>query len=372
MSGWAHSAVAIVLASACSNADSSPDPRGPDQWEESLSAVPLTENDDRIDSFRITVDSATYRVGNPPTTDLEEFGWFSDGVLFEDGSVALPDLKHRQLLVVSPAGGVDLLAQVGEGPGEVRFPFPVFRTGPQQFDVIDNALQRRTRFHVINGVPRPMFSAPTGSQPSGGCAAGSGYLVVDFDTFTGTTFARYDSAGARLHAFGPRFYAGSRLGNGIVTRGRLVCDDPGGTILFAGALGDFLAFDSAGTVLWRRKLRDFRPHRIIDRGSTFQFGGLADSAQSATALKALLRLNERIGLLQLAVFMPGEGGANRERLELSRVESYLIELSTGREVGHQSDLPVVLSSTVTRLLLFGEEPEPWVEVRGFRVVERAP
>jgi hypothetical protein len=97
-----------------------------------------------------------------------------------------------------------------------------------------------------------------------------------------------------------------------------------------------------------------------------------DSVESATSLKTLLRVNAQIGLVQLAVYVSGEGGANSYPLRLARIESYLIELSTGREVGHQSDLPVVLSSTVTRLLLFGEEPEPWVEVRGFRVVERAP
>lgn len=369
MKSWWIALCLLLLAAACGSpkhdADSSSIPL---EWRETLSSIPLTSDADRTDSLRIVADSAIYRLGDPALTELEEFGWFSEAVLLEDGSAALPDLRNRQLLVVSPDGSVDLLARVGEGPGEVRHPSSVFRSGPQELDVIDNAIMRRTRFRVVGGFPEVAFSAKTSSQPHGACKDESGFLAVEFNRTTGTTFARYDSAGNLLSTFGSPFHTGSRLANGILTQGRLICGAAGGTILFAGVLGDLLAFDTAGVVLWRRKLRDFAPHRITDGGSTFAFGGLPDSAESATSLKALLRLDQRMALVQLGVYVAGEGGTNRDRLELARVESYLIELSTGREAGHQSDLAVALSSTATRLLLFGEEPQPWVELRGYRIL----
>jgi hypothetical protein len=170
--------------------------------------------------------------------------------------------------------------------------------------------------------------------------------------------------GKLRHSFGLAFKEVSNRLNESMTQGVLLClADRGEVILGADFIGEILGFRRDGTVRWRRRLVDYSPIEVTPAGGGIRFNYVPEPMGFSNALASLVRMSDTIGMLQVGRLELVDGGLQRVALQ-----SILIDLRDGQEVGRQQGIPKVLAVHGDKLLLTDDEPEPWVEVRTFRVV----
>lgn len=358
--------IAMGAATGCRSAD-----ERKRAWPTAISGLAITGSEDTVDSLRIVLGPAIFRVGDPKPSEIEELGWVREGVVLDDGSAVVPDLIKQRVIAIAASGKVSILAGRGEGPGEVSSPSTLYSNGPQSVDIIDNALRRVSRYEVLAGVPKLVGSKQTSSQPSGACAAGTGYWAMQFDPLRGTILTKYQTPSESVRSIGNPVFDGSALANEVLNQGRVICSPTLGSVVYASALGDLVSYSAEGRVLWRRRVSGFQPMKIEDRIETFEFNEIPDSAVTASLMRTLVPLSGTLALVQFAVYERGSKEAP-DRLKLLRISSRIVDLISGREMGSQEDLPRVLSVRLGWSLATGEEPQPWVQLHHLQLRRSQP
>ena len=119
-----------------------------------------------------------YRHGANPGDYIFQF--VEAGRLFPDGSAVVADW-YSEVVVLSPDGSThEVIARVGEGPGEVISPYAVFVLGPDSVLVPDSRLSRLTLF-VGDSVAR-IVSLPR-AQHYGVAGIGSSGELMTMDRY---------------------------------------------------------------------------------------------------------------------------------------------------------------------------------------------
>ena len=148
---------------------------------------------DAVAPFRLAGEPR-YRHGGGPGDYIFQF--VDAGRLFPDGSAVIADW-YSEVVVLSPDGTThEVLARVGEGPGEVIEPYALFVLGQDSVLVPDRRQSRLTLFaggsvaHIVS-LPRAAHFgvAGIGSRPVSCCSG------IDTPTVPGSTSRRSGSPG---------------------------------------------------------------------------------------------------------------------------------------------------------------------------------
>jgi len=154
--------------------------------------------------------------------------------------------------------------------------------------------------------------------------------------------------------------------NTVITQGVLSCEPVLRQVFVASMTGDLLAYSIDEGLLWRTKIRDFVGVRVEARSGGVVFTYAPPPGNYAQVPLAMVVLDEERILLQL---MRQERSIVNGKVNVNfraGIESVIVERASGLEIGRQSDVPQVLAASNGMLLLSGEDPEPWVELRSFR------
>ncbi len=331
--------------------------------------IPLTNEPTARNQYALRLGPSRYRVGDPQPSEVEEFGYIDGAYLLGNGVVVVRDLKKKRVTMVDSAGNVRVLARTGEGPGEVIEPSGAFVVDSNEIAVVDNGQRRVVRYVVDGGSATIDTSYRTTGAPIDVCGLRSGgYAGFEFDPQTESTVQIADSVGQRIRSIGSPFLKASLRLNRYTAIGKVVCIPGENEIVLATILGDVVAYATTGRVLWRRVVPDFDPPLFKEVGRSVVLGAVPDSAKRGLWLRSFTQVGDGLAVLQYEVSERMSLGGGKVKVDQTGIESRLIDLKSGAEVGRQSDLPFVMSTFGKRAAVAGVDPQPWLELRGFELV----
>ncbi len=317
-------------------------------------------------SVRIVLSAFHTKVGSPPRSELEHFRAIPDGIILANGSAVLADKYARRLVLMRESADLQLLAPSGEGPGEVRHPSGLIRLGDDQFAVLDNALYRLTVFEVGGRSFSVVRSEPTMRQPRRICALPDRYVGVQYSPQDNGFFQEFPFGAEPKRPFG-RAPTMPHLVNQVYARGFILCIEKPPGVVAVLMNGELSAYDLPNQFRWKRRVPGFEPMMIEEQGSSVVTALIPDSALSANLPVALVRLDSMTAALQLMHFSRDDG--TTRGVPVARgITTLLVDTRSGTLIGSQDDLPQVLDALDGRILVGGNEPEPWVAITTYTLV----
>lgn len=317
----------------------------------------------------LSLGTPVYTLGLNPASDAEEFAGIKDGILLPTGVAVISDaLKHR-LVIISPSGdNVTVNGRAGEGPGEFRELLATFTDSIGRVYVLDNGLHRVSVFSLAAGELSYQHAYMMVGEPYTSCVFQEGFISLEYRPINQRLLHRINNNGKLIESFLPPLVSGSHRLNDAVTKGRLICDSARGRILVAAVTGDVMAVDATGKLLWRIGIPEYRPSEIVEIGSGVVRHITAPAPENrSNALGRFVLLNDSLAVIQLLVFERWSDNG-KDKVGQTAVDTRIIDIRNGAEVGRQLDLPEFLAISGNVALITGDEPVPWIALHSFRVI----
>jgi len=358
-----------MLVLACGGAPEDRHAVGQAQVDSAIESIPLSDLPHQALPARLVVDSPLYTIGINPRNDAEELGYVTEGILLADGSAVVGDLKRDRLVVVSPDGrAVTTFGREGEGPEEFQETSALLAGSGQRFTVIDNGLHRRLELAVMPEGIEVASSRRFDTQPAEVCQGSDGLVSLDYDPSTQRLLHHLDQRGRRDNSFGLPLVIGSNQLNNSLAQGELLCLPDRNAVMFAAMTGDLLMFDArTGAVIWRRKVPDFLPVSVQQRGEMVVFTYAPPPGNKAHFPAGLHRLDAERALLIVGVQERETLPDGKVRIFTSAAEARMIDIASGVQLVHQAPVPVILDLRDSLALIKGDDPEPWIGVSKVRL-----
>jgi hypothetical protein len=301
-----------------------------------------------------------YEVGSSAPT----FGGIWDVEAAPDGRFAVLDLEAPAVHVFDPAGSLlGSVTATGLDDGALDRPSGLAWSGPGGLLVWDPGSSWISRFDIgSDGIDFVERWRAFAFGETGFCSA------------EGRTYLSYWQEGQIVHEIGaegpvrsfglaPEVVGAASLGVELqeiaieeLTPSALLCTDAG--VLDVSFVQSGIRLHGwNGAELWSHPLADFRPI-VAYTPDGMGLGRRFDSGQGSHLLRSVVPWGRSLALVQHELRtqeIPDEG-------EIEVIESRLIRLSDGSEVGRTHALPLVLSAEGTRLYIVARDPTPRVIV----------
>lgn len=332
----------------------------------SLQQEPLLSNTDSDSLVRLDLGSAKFRIGEVGGAEATEFGMPEQAIISDNGTVVVLDRIKGRLVAISPDGRETIpFGRRGAGPGEIMEATLLVAWPDGHIDLIDNALHRRTELELVSGALQMVGSSPFDRQPRGACAIGTQLIGLDYDPRSQTIFQKLDRDGTATGGFGLPIIPGSGMLNSDLLLDGLLCSASQQAVLFAASTGDLVAYSVDGAFRWRRQVHEFLPAGFKEVGGGTLKSAAPPPANASMYPACFLVLNDSVALVQYQVVRRLTGNGGKPRLERMEMDSRILLLRDGREIGRQVDIPRLLAIRDGLAVVTGEEPEPWIELRPF-------
>lgn len=291
-----------------------------------------------------------------------DFGRIASVALLADGQVIVVDDRLMRVSVHSSSGGaLGTLGGRGGGPGEFQVPRSVWRTSEREVGVLDVALKRVSRFSIVAGaVGKPSGSFRVDGEFYEACGWRSGQSFLR-GVHGGHILHLMDSTGALGTSFGSPFLISPPIALSAVNRGPLVCLPETNRVIIASALlGLVRAFDGEGQLMWEVGLTGFRPTTIspVEGGIRYQ-----SPSNGYHRIVSVVAVSPTVLAVQIGLEHP-----DRRDVEYASIETRLLQLSDGKQIGQQIDIPILMSTVGNRAVSMVETANGWeLRSHGFRV-----
>lgn len=341
-------------------------PDSGDLVAESLDELILASRVASVRRIRITLGHEVFRVGVRPSREMEEFGGIGDGAIFTDGSALVSDaLKLRLVLLGPSAENVEVIGRAGEGPGEFRELLSLYAGFGDRVYVLDNALFRLTSFDRVDGGLQLVKTARVSGNSSTACDWRGEYVSLEYTAANERILHLSSSDAGEAQAFGPPLRKVSHRLNFQLTLGRLICAPEVDAVFLAAETGDLVAIHPNGKPVWRVVIEDFEPTEITEIGEGVVRMTTAPPPENrSTSIGRFVRLNDSLAVLQLLVFERWNS-KGKSVVGQTGVDTRIIDLRSGKQLGRQADLPEFLAIRGSHALVTADEPVPWVGMREF-------
>lgn len=314
-------------------------------------------------TVRVEVGEIIYTVGRDNRSEAEQLSGPFTGVLFEDSTILLADLKSRATIIAGPSVVPQLFATQGQGPGEIQHPSILLSNIGGYVGIIDNALRRLTQFRLSDDTSEVVGIFPTSHQPVAGCSVGSEYATLQYSPEHPTVFGVFDVGGKPRTRFGDPFVIGTRLQMFMETQGRFICIADPARFIVATSTGELRSYGFDGTLNWRKAIPQFLPGSSISRGTEYLAETIAPGQDSSRLVAGLVQLRENLAIVQLQEYVRSDTSpASAAR---AGVRSFIFNVEDGNLLGIQQDLPLLLSATKSLMLLYHPEDAPWLSIRPY-------
>jgi hypothetical protein len=322
-------------------------------------------------SMRISAGARDFRLAGTALEDAK-IDDVTDAQFLADGTIAVIDQTNERVVHLSAAGLLlGASGRKGSGPGEYQFPIFV-RQLHATIAVFDNGPQRFTYLLPRQGTLALIATRNVPFVPVDLCISNGRPLVYAYDRSDKTLFRWMDDSGRVSEGFGKPWYTGADgapaaldLLNETGEFASLACQADGTRFAVASALrGEIRSYRSDGALLWQTALTGFLPtmFRAIARGTVI---GFQPGQQARDIVIGLHQLSPSLLLLQIGrLTREHPSGAGHD---FSRIDSRLIRMSDGVEVGRQTDLPFVIAMAGNRMLTTGVDQDLWLSSSRFVV-----
>lgn len=315
-----------------------------------VSSTPLTWSVDTLAVIGVSEGDST-----------QEFGQLVAGEIGATGDAVLLDLRRPGVFWFDSTGKFKAVTAVGRGPGEVWQPRAVAASRTGAVLVLDPANARLSYLRESNGSVALDSSINTLNVSTSLCElAGRVYAGFLLD---GLVAHLLSSDGTSLQSFGPEpalphldaLGDFSVLARRQIVEPRLFCDSTRSQIVLAGRSHPLVrAYDLSGRMLWSVQLENVHPVRFELTGEG-SIEGVLDPINGASFARSMIAWGSQHLLIQYVRNYPGGAPEGRE---FGGIDSRLLDLSTGAEVGRSDELPLIAAMRGDRLLVLENFPYP--------------
>lgn len=300
-------------------------------------------------------------VGVAEGDSMQEFGQLIAAELSATGDAVLLDLRRPGVFWFDSTGRFRTVTTVGRGPGEVLQPRAIATSSAGAVLVLDAASARLSFLRESAGRVVLDSSINTLRAPTSLCElAGRVYAGFLLDGMVAHVIG---ADGRPLRSFGPepllpQLDAAGDFGvlaRRQIVEPRLFCDSLRRQVVLAGRSHPAVrAYDSLGHEMWSVELADV--HSI-----TFQqteagvIEGVFDPLNGASFVRSMIAWGPQHLLVQYIRSFPG---GPPDGAEFGGIDSRLLDLTTGAEVGRSSGLPLIAATRGDRLVVIENVPFP--------------
>jgi hypothetical protein len=280
----------------------------------------------------------------------------TDAVSASDGSLYILDGGRGVVLGFDHQGTIQqTLGGRGRGDGQVLYPEALATDRVSGIYVLDLGNQR-----VVVYRRRPSgFVASAVSVPE----ASSGLCVVDSSIITfgaaGDSLLRVMDLSGHVHSRIGTPYSRSRLEESSLASGFLLCPAGGNKVaVLPSALPEIRVYTlGTGQLLWRARLRQYRPQVIVQSGDQVTFTAPPTGFSQARGIQLI---PPDILVVQVGFRRPPT--ARDDATE--QLSTYYYRLSDGRYLGQQTGLSRLLA--VSDTIAFFADSRDSIAIHGFR------
>lgn len=300
-------------------------------------------------------------IGVAEGDSTQEFGQLIAAEFSADGDAILLDLRRPGVYWFDSTGRFEAVTAVGRGPGEVSQPRAIASSRAGAVLVLDPANSRLSYMRASGGRVVLDSSINTSHVSTSLCElADRVYAGFLLDGMVAHAMA---SDGKSLRSFGPEpaLTQLDATGDfGMLTRRqivepRLFCDSPRSQVVLAGRSHPVVrAYDSLGTMTWSVQLEDV--HSIaFALTATGTVEGAFDPVNGASFVRSMIPWGPQHLLIQYVRSFPGGPPDGKE---FGGIDSRLLDLRTGTEVGRSDALPLIGATRGDRFLVIENVPYP--------------
>ncbi len=292
--------------------------------------------------------------------DSVRIGVIEDVAMDTQGRIYVLDSRLARLSMFRRRGNsLQLIAQTADAEAQLAVPRAVSVVRPGHVLVLDLATRELVGFELHGRMLRRVGALKLGVHAAKMCTIGSRIYIYGLDN--GTILHAVDTTGQVRQAFGTPFISGSQVLLQSVEPAQLLCIPERGMVLVANAaLPQVRAYSSRGRLLWEVTLPDFHPVSITqnsDGSVTFAVprGGLDETISLATISP---------GLVALQIGHSDKGRQPRDAY--TKIQTRLLRLGDGSEIGRQTTVPKLGSVTDSLFLAASNYPRPRLALFAFR------
>jgi hypothetical protein len=106
------------------------------------------------------------------------------------------------------------------------------------------------------------------------------------------------------------------------------------------------------------------------KGGGILFGWYPKGVGNSHVGMSAVRLDSLHFLVQLGLRTREQRGYRGQ--DFAEIDSRILRIQDGMEIGRQSNLPLILATNGSLAVTTGEEPEPWIAVREYRLMGANP
>lgn len=304
---------------------------------------------------RLTSATVQWTLGRADGGGSDVFGNIVDVTLQPSGSVIVLDNYNNEVRIFDPTGRyLSRVGRPGRGPGEFYRPLAVGVDGDGQLLVTQ--LDRSISVFVPSGDDyNYTFSTRLTTVVSGRdlCALRHIVYLQGAPSVGGPTiFPVGDGAPS---PFGEFYRSNNPIIASEVNQGLVACHDSLSIVVAApkSLLGLVYAFSASGSPKWIARITGFRPVNLVENADRSTRVTIPE--QGFHRVESLVPIGDRWLLLQLALVTPESSAAKDPPV---RIDSYLIEASTGEGAHISSRLPQIAAADEKGFLAIEHLPFP--------------
>lgn len=332
-------------------------------------SVPAGLSQDRLAAWtaarRSLVEAkVAYRLGALEGDSPEVFGRIADVVLDRENRLLVLDGHFQRVSIFDPSGQfVEAFGRLGDGPEELRGAYGIAMEPSGDVLVVGTGRQIKVFGRTASGWSyREARLLPLAGGMA--CVTKSGRTIVaGADTRSDRNVLLHEvpaGAGEQARSFGLGYEDRSPFIRYVIAnRGPIACVEHGGAefVVHAFPLLDYLRLMSVadGSVLWTARLLDHRQMAMQGTGTTLTHISTADWD---AIVRVLPYLDSHL-LVQVERYQAM--GPEDDRPE-STIDTYLLDLPTGRGARVSTDLAQVMEVGQDRYVVASTDPYPQIEV----------
>lgn len=307
-----------------------------------------------------SVDTVTV-IGVESGNENQEFGRLIAAESTESGDVFVLDLLRPGVLAFDAQGRFARVTGIGAGPGELRQPRAISLDRADRLHVLDTGNGRIVRFGLDRNGLTPLGSVPL-QKPARSLCVMAGRLFISFlDANMMVHELGDDGAILRSFAEAPELSGldqldplAATLARRQILAGKFFCDSGRGQIVVAASSHPLVrSYDASGVIHWEARLTDVTPIGFrIDANRALH--ARYDPDKGANFVRSMVRWDDRHLLIQYELRLPGDPHPR----EFHAIDSRLVSLDTGKEVGRRHDLPLLAAARGDRFVIIENIPFP--------------
>lgn len=299
-------------------------------------------------------------VGVEDGSETESLGSVSGAVLDSRNRLFVLDRSFTAVRAFQEGVDPTIIGRRGSGPLDLRYGVSIWPEGDGRFGVADVVLGVKV-IDASSVSPRLVRVVSVGTGITGACRSPAAFVVYRSAGDANRLIQRFDTLGRPLDQFGAPYAADSPLVSAIMSEGVVGCGADGSVVYAMSGMPFVYGHRADGRRAWTLRISDFEvgeQQESIDAKGRRSIGLAPDVAQFSLIMN-IVGVNARAALVQVVSHSPR---SLRDRKDYERLDSYLVDLASGRAVFVSASLPMVSFVKGATLVAFTNEPFPQVRI----------